>query len=112
MRSTNNNNTLCLTETLDNLEPYTGPLTASNIESLVSKIVDGSVPSLPSNVTCTDCTKAAYNIVQKNYGDLVDGYAGSISSTCGASFTGMYSPLWEALVLRARPNFLPLGGLG
>ncbi|KAH9895000.1 hypothetical protein C8Q73DRAFT_692621 [Cubamyces lactineus] len=92
LSDTNNNNTLCLTETLDNLEPYTGPLTASNIESLVSKIVDGSVPSLPSNVTCTDCTKAAYNIVQKNYGDLVDGYAGSISSTCGASFTDGATP--------------------
>lgn len=116
MRSTNNNNTLCITETLNNLEPYTGSLTASNIDKLVTGIVGGgSIPNLPSNVTCTDCTKAAYNILQMNFGDLVDGYSGSISSTCGASFIGMYSPWWEALLLRAsraRHASLHVGELG
>ncbi|KAI0329200.1 hypothetical protein GY45DRAFT_1325301 [Cubamyces sp. BRFM 1775] len=93
LSDTQNNNTLCITETLDNLEPYTGPLTASNIESLVTGIIGGgSLPNLPANVTCTDCTKAAYNILQKNFGDLVDGYASTVSSTCGASFTDGATP--------------------
>ncbi|KAI0661199.1 hypothetical protein C8Q70DRAFT_1043833 [Cubamyces menziesii] len=93
LSDTNNNNTLCITETLNNLEPYTGSLTASNIDKLVTGIVGGgSIPNLPSNVTCTDCTKAAYNILQMNFGDLVDGYSGSISSTCGASFIDGASP--------------------
>ncbi|KAI0356253.1 hypothetical protein OH77DRAFT_1423864 [Trametes cingulata] len=89
---TSNNNSLCLTETLNNLEPYTGALSVSNIESLASQIMGGTVPNLPSNVTCTDCTKAAYNIVQQKFGDLTSGFSSDISSTCGASFTDGTQP--------------------
>ncbi|KAI9066570.1 hypothetical protein FKP32DRAFT_1621942 [Trametes sanguinea] len=89
---TSNNNALCVTETLNNLEPYTGTLTVANIESLASQIVSGSVPNVPSNVTCTDCTKAAYNLVQQNFGDLISGFSGDVNSTCGASFTDGSQP--------------------
>ncbi|KAI0633316.1 hypothetical protein C8Q77DRAFT_1057496, partial [Trametes polyzona] len=87
-----NNNALCLTETLNNLEPYTGPLTTANIQSLASQIEGGTVPNLPSNVTCTDCTKAAYNIVQQNFNGLISGFSSEVSSTCGATFTDGAQP--------------------
>lgn len=93
MRSTSNNNTLCLTETLTNLEPYTGTLTVSNIEAVASQIVAGTVPSVPSNVTCTDCSKAAFNLVEQNFNGLLSGYSSDVSTTCGSSFVGMSIPL-------------------
>ncbi|KAI0645463.1 hypothetical protein C8Q79DRAFT_926694 [Trametes meyenii] len=90
---TSNNNALCVTETLNNLEPYVGTLSTSGIESLASAIAGGSVPSVPQNVTCTDCTKAAYSILQSKYGDLLSSsYASSVSSTCGASFVDGAQP--------------------
>ncbi|KAI0769643.1 hypothetical protein BD413DRAFT_476957 [Trametes elegans] len=89
---TSNSNALCVTETLNNLEPYTGTLTVSNIESVASQIAAGTVPNVPSNVTCTDCTKAAYNIVQQNFAGLFSGAASDVSSTCGASFTDGAQP--------------------
>ncbi|CDO74345.1 hypothetical protein BN946_scf184645.g1 [Trametes cinnabarina] len=89
---TSNNNALCVTETLNNIQPYTGTLTVSNIDSIASQVMSGSLPNLPSNVTCTDCTKAAYNIVQQNFGDLTSGFSGDVNSTCGASFTDGSQP--------------------
>ncbi|KAH9858400.1 hypothetical protein C2E23DRAFT_798438 [Lenzites betulinus] len=89
---TSNNNTLCLTETLNNLEPYTGTLTVANIESLSSQIIAGTIPNVPSNVTCTDCTKAAFNIVQTEFDDLFSGFTSDVSTTCGASFVDGTEP--------------------
>ncbi|OJT09268.1 hypothetical protein TRAPUB_14265 [Trametes pubescens] len=83
---TSSNNTLCVTETLNNLEPYTGTLTVSNIEAVASQIVAGTVPNVPSNVTCTDCTKAAFNLVEQNFNGLLSGFSSDVSTTCGSSF--------------------------
>ena len=97
MRSTSNSNTLCITETLNNLQPYTGDLTITNLESYVSAIMSGgSIPNIPSNVTCTDCVKASYSIVSQSFGDLIPSSVSSdLSSTCGSSFVGESTPLCE-----------------
>ncbi|KAI0823306.1 hypothetical protein BC628DRAFT_1384035 [Trametes gibbosa] len=89
---TSNNNALCVTETLNNIEPYTGTLTIANIEALSSQIMGGTVPNVPSNVTCTDCTKAAYGIVQQNFDGLISGFSNDVSTTCGASFVDGTQP--------------------
>ncbi|KAI8993832.1 hypothetical protein BD414DRAFT_264899 [Trametes punicea] len=86
LADTNNNNALCVTETLTNIQPYTGQLTLSNLESLVSQTAGGSLPDVPSNVSCTDCVKAMYNVLQNNVGDLFSGLSGDFSSKCGTSF--------------------------
>ena len=94
LRSTNNGSALCVTETLDNLEPYTGTLSFTNIESIVTTVADGgSVPNVPTNVTCTDCVKGAYSLIAQSFGDLLpDTVKSGLTSECGASFVGASSP--------------------
>ena len=97
MRSTSNSNTLCITETLNNLQPYTGDLTITNLESYVSTIMSGgSIPNIPSNVTCTDCVKGVYSVLNSGLGSFLPSTISSyFQSTCGASFTGMFCPARE-----------------
>ncbi|RPD63847.1 hypothetical protein L227DRAFT_572288 [Lentinus tigrinus ALCF2SS1-6] len=94
LADTNNSNALCLTETLNNLEPYTGQLTITNLESYASTIMaGGSIPNIPSNVTCTDCVKAAYSLISQSFGDLIpSGVSSNLSSTCGSSFVDGSQP--------------------
>ncbi|TFK92064.1 hypothetical protein K466DRAFT_582280 [Polyporus arcularius HHB13444] len=88
LADTSNSNTLCVTEALKSIEPYTGALSVSNIESIATGIMGGgAIPSIPTNLTCTDCVKGAYSIVSQNFGDLIPSSVSSdLSSTCGASF--------------------------
>ncbi|KAI0695974.1 hypothetical protein C8T65DRAFT_583856 [Cerioporus squamosus] len=94
LADTNNSNTLCVTEALNSIEPYTGQLSVSNIESIATTIMSGgAIPNVPSNVTCTDCVKGAYSIVAQNFGDLIPSSVSSdLSSTCGASFVDGSQP--------------------
>ncbi|KAL6308236.1 hypothetical protein BKA93DRAFT_605797 [Sparassis latifolia] len=93
LSDTSNNNTLCATETLTNIQPYTGTLTPSNIKSLISQIAQGSIPNVPSNVTCTDCTQAAFDVFNEAFPNLVtSGVNGTISNECGASFLSSPQP--------------------
>ncbi|KAH9945679.1 hypothetical protein B0H21DRAFT_709268 [Amylocystis lapponica] len=88
-------NTLCATETLYNIQNETGTLTTSNIESLYSQVAGGSTPSFISNstITCTNCTKAALNLVNQNMPGLLDADANNtISGQCGATFLNGASP--------------------
>lgn len=96
LRSTSNGNTLCVTESLNDIEQYTGSLTIANLESLGNAALQGSFPNIPANISCTDCSKAAFSLVAQQYGDLIpDNLKTEISSTCGASFLGMSMPLCE-----------------
>lgn len=75
--------TFCLTETLTNIEAVTGSLTLSNI-------VNGtSSTDLPSNITCTNCAKEAYNIFLHDFPSAATTAQPSLQSKCGASFVGM-----------------------
>ncbi|KAJ3565281.1 hypothetical protein NP233_g7730 [Leucocoprinus birnbaumii] len=85
--SDNNNN--CLVSTLTNLQAITGPLSLSNIASAVML---GNVPSIPNNITCSDCTKAAYNILRTNVPSIVSDASGDLQQTCGANFTDGVTP--------------------
>lgn len=81
--------TLCPTQFLTGVQTVTGPLTLNNLETLATQIAGGTVPNLPNNVTCTDCTKGWYNIAQKEAPGLLNSEAESnISQTCGTSFVG------------------------
>jgi hypothetical protein len=77
--------TNCVTQTLTNIQNVVGTLTLSNILSLA---VNPAGINLPSNVTCTDCIKEAYNIIEENYPSLLSGEQSTLQSTCGSSFTG------------------------
>ena len=78
----------CVTETLTNIQNVVGQL---NLTEIVSIIANPTGVNLPANVTCTNCTKAAYNVINGNYPSLVSGEASAIESQCGSSFTGVYA---------------------
>ncbi|CCM06262.1 uncharacterized protein FIBRA_08512 [Fibroporia radiculosa] len=92
LADTSDGNTLCVTETLTNVQKYVGPITASNVQSIVSKALAGSLPDVPSNVTCTNCTRAALDIVNTNFPGLLSGGNSTISGQCGANFTSGAPP--------------------
>jgi hypothetical protein len=89
LENTSNNDELCVTETLTNIQTTTGTLTLSSVSNL---LFGGSNVSLPSNTTCTSCTKAAYNLANKNFPGLVSGEKNAIEQTCGQSFVDGTDP--------------------
>lgn len=80
------NNTLCVTQTLNNLQSADGTLTISMIMSLIS----GGVPQSlnKSSVACTNCNKASYNLIKQQPALLGNTTTASLQNTCGASFVG------------------------
>lgn len=86
-RSTSNNKTLCVTEVLNNIQSQVGTITKDNAQEIASEIASGSI-TLGSNVTCTDCTKAVYNLVEQADPSVASTYNSTVASQCGASFTG------------------------
>ncbi|EDR08811.1 uncharacterized protein LACBIDRAFT_296259 [Laccaria bicolor S238N-H82] len=80
--------TNCITETLTNIEAIVGPLTLTNILSIAA-----NPPStIPTNITCSNCIKAAYNIIAKDVPSIVSEAAPALQSQCGASFTDGATP--------------------
>ncbi|KAK0212786.1 hypothetical protein DFS33DRAFT_65888 [Desarmillaria ectypa] len=79
-------NTYCVTETLRVIESSVGTLSVNRIVSLVGE--QSGFSSLPNNVTCSNCAKAAYNILKDADPDLANNGTESIQSQCGESFTG------------------------
>ncbi|PIL34109.1 hypothetical protein GSI_03820 [Ganoderma sinense ZZ0214-1] len=94
LADTKQNNELCVTEFLTAVQGTTGNLSIANIEALGTNLVGGSSSlNLPSNVTCTDCVKAAYSIINTVFAGLVPSSVPSyFQSTCGSSFTDGSSP--------------------
>jgi len=85
-------NALCITELLTDIQNSVGTLSISNIITIIPNIVSGS-STIPKNVTCNDCTKQAYNVVNKNFPGLISSSdATGLSTACGASFTDGASP--------------------
>jgi hypothetical protein len=83
-------NKLCVTETLTTIQSMFGAITISGIPGIITNI--SSTTSLPGNITCTDCVKQAYNIVNKAYPDQSSDLATSLQSECGSNFTDGSSP--------------------
>ncbi|KAI0685207.1 hypothetical protein BC835DRAFT_1310136 [Cytidiella melzeri] len=88
------NNTLCATETLQGYEAVNGPLTLPALETLFGQITSSSVPpSVPQSVECTNCSKAAYNILTTNFPGVINSDAqDNVQQLCGADFTNGQTP--------------------
>lgn len=87
--SSGNNNTLCATETLTNIQNSVGTLSKSGVESLVNQLSNGQIPNVPSSALCTDCNKESFNIIKADFPDLVSSQVVSeVSGECGATFVG------------------------
>jgi len=84
---------LCTTEFLTDLQTSLGTLSISSIGQIIPKIISGS-DAIPQNVTCSDCSKQAFNIVQQSFPDLLSnsGVSSSIGTACGSAFTNGATP--------------------
>ncbi|KAH9924886.1 uncharacterized protein B0H18DRAFT_1010585 [Fomitopsis serialis] len=91
LADTSNNKTLCATELLNNIQSQVGTITKDNLQSVVSEIEEGSV-KLGSNVTCTDCTKAMYNLAAQADPSIASTVNGTVVGQCGASFADGSEP--------------------
>ncbi|KAF9474545.1 hypothetical protein BDN70DRAFT_866068 [Pholiota conissans] len=80
--------TNCVTQTLTNIQNAVGNLSISNI----AQIIANPPSTIPANVSCTDCIKAAYNVINHDVPSLVSDSASSLQSQCGASFTDGTTP--------------------
>jgi hypothetical protein len=71
---------------LNNIQTTTGQnITISNFISVLSL-----AGNFPSNVTCTACEQAAYNIVAQQQPTLASSAQSALQSKCGANFTSQY----------------------
>jgi len=67
-------------------------LTINSVSGLLSTLLGGGNLNLPATTLCTSCTKAAYNIANKNFPDLVSGGKSTIEQTCGQTFIDGTNP--------------------
>ncbi|KAL1741861.1 hypothetical protein HDZ31DRAFT_75894 [Schizophyllum fasciatum] len=77
--------TNCVVQTLNNFQSTYGELTASSI----SNTLGSDDVTLPSNITCTDCTKAIYNTIAS---DLEIVSEDDAKSQCGNDFVDGQTP--------------------
>ncbi|RDB29457.1 hypothetical protein Hypma_014814 [Hypsizygus marmoreus] len=83
-------NTNCVTQTLTNIEGILGPLSIPNIITLATTGAAGNV-TLPTNVTCTTCIKAEYNLLNTEAPGLF-GAEETLEDQCGAEFIDGNNP--------------------
>jgi len=87
---------LCVTELLNDLQSSIGTLSVNNIVSIVQGVINGTSSgiSIPKNVTCNDCTEAAWAIIKGDFPDLASDntVTGPISSQCGSDFVTASQP--------------------
>ncbi|KAL0956470.1 hypothetical protein HGRIS_002616 [Hohenbuehelia grisea] len=81
-------NSLCVTKVLTDAQNLLGTLSINNAMAVFAKA--RTLTEIPTNITCTNCVKAAYNIVKQDFPDAIPSQ--DVSSVCGASFIDGNTP--------------------
>ncbi len=76
-------NTLCLTEFLTQIEKTNGTLTLTNALKLLT-----NPETLPKEITCSNCNKAAFNILAQADPTDANASKATLQQQCGAAFVG------------------------
>jgi hypothetical protein len=84
-------NELCITESLTGIQNSFGTLSLSGIRTFGQDIVSSST-TIPTNVTCSSCTKATYNILEKNFPQYANAATSNLTTECGSSFVDGSDP--------------------
>ncbi|KAJ8456885.1 hypothetical protein ONZ45_g18539 [Pleurotus djamor] len=82
-------NTFCVTELLTEVQNTYGPLTINNLPNLLASI---SPTQLPTNITCSSCSKEAYNIIKQDFPVVQSDSDPMAQAECGASFIDGTTP--------------------
>lgn len=81
------NNSLCVTDLLDDIQDVEGTLSLDNIISLLPSLLVGQLTSLPGYVTCNDCVKQAFTVLQADQPSLAnETVQDALTSQCGSDF--------------------------
>ncbi|KAI0029660.1 hypothetical protein K488DRAFT_72805 [Vararia minispora EC-137] len=94
LKNTTSNN-LCATDLLTDVQNSVGTLSQNNLQQIVVSIIGGSqtLESVLNSASCSDCFKAAYNVINTNFPSLMTSAERSnFTSTCGANFTNGQNP--------------------
>ncbi|KAJ7901963.1 hypothetical protein B0H14DRAFT_1263393 [Mycena olivaceomarginata] len=83
-------NTNCITQTLTNIQSILGTLSISNIGTIIANAV--TTTNLPSNVTCSNCVKEAYNVLNTDFPSTASSLTSDLNTQCGANFTDGSTP--------------------
>lgn len=92
----------CVVQLLTSIQNTFGPIT--NISYITNLVKTVKASGLPSNITCTDCVKEAYNLANKSLPTVVAELGPPLQSQCGASFIG--KALSNASIKTQRTDFL------
>ncbi|KAJ8077322.1 hypothetical protein AAF712_004197 [Marasmius tenuissimus] len=84
-------NEKCITKELKAVESSIGTLSVDNIVKLVSTLSFNN-QTIPKDVYCSDCTKAAYNAINEDFPGTFDDSKSDIQQQCGASFVDGQNP--------------------
>ncbi|KAG1816105.1 uncharacterized protein BJ212DRAFT_211950 [Suillus subaureus] len=84
--------TLCVPELLTNTQSSTTTLSLNNMVALVTKLVSGQNTGIPSSAACTNCTKAAYTVLNQGLPGVASTARSSFSSECGTNYTDGQMP--------------------
>jgi hypothetical protein len=107
----NSTGQLCSVDQLYSIQNSTGTVSASNILSFVTQVITGGLPILgvQQSLTCNNCTKEAYNIFISNVPQAITSSDNSsISSQCGANFTGSLTFYLSLVSLVSIVNRVPI----
>ncbi|KAG8711606.1 hypothetical protein FRC08_015698 [Ceratobasidium sp. 394] len=93
LKDSNASNQFCITESLKKFENSTGmSLTPNNLWNLSPSLYSTN-STLTKELTCTDCTKAAWNIIKPYLGsDAQAEVASQLDQICGAGFSNSPAP--------------------
>ncbi|KAJ7076371.1 hypothetical protein B0H15DRAFT_599593 [Mycena belliarum] len=100
--------TNCITQTLTNLQAILGTLSINNIGGVLSKAL--TTTSVPANVTCTNCNKQAFNVLNQAFPGTLTSESSALQSQCGASFTDGNTPagiVQSAKTTTTKPSSAP-----
>ncbi|KAH9978545.1 hypothetical protein BGW80DRAFT_1557235 [Lactifluus volemus] len=99
---------LCAVDQLYDIQNKSGTVSVDSLIPILPQLLTAGLPvyGLPQNLSCTNCTKEAYNIIIVNDPlAITSGANSSISSQCGASFIDGQTP--EGISQTAAHSTLP-----
>ncbi|KAF7790386.1 hypothetical protein EIP86_001341 [Pleurotus ostreatoroseus] len=78
---------------LTELQAAQGTITTASLETLLQELLAESAPDVPTSVTCSDCSKEMFIVMEQGFPGLLGASASSdLSQTCGANFTDGSAP--------------------
>ncbi|KZT27957.1 hypothetical protein NEOLEDRAFT_1239736 [Neolentinus lepideus HHB14362 ss-1] len=92
LQDANDGNVMCATELLTDLQDSVGTLSVDKVIQVATQVSSSGISTLPSNVTCSNCVKQAYNIANKAFPARASQASSVLSGQCGASFVDGAQP--------------------